>query len=358
MDGVISTSALEMGIDVGGLDLCLLVGYPGTIINTWQRGGRVGRGGRPSAIVMIAGSDALDQYFIRNPEDFFERNCEEAVLDPMNREVLKRHIPCAAAETPILPEEEWISNEDVQSILEELEQSSALARYPDGSWRSTIKRPHRDVDLRGIGSAFSIFMEDSKKLIGSCSGPRVFTECHEGAVYLHRARQYVVTKLDLKRQNAFVKAERVSYYTRALSEKDTEILRAPIRSREFPGFAVHEANLKVTERITGYEKRKTSGQELIGVVDLDLPPLHFETVGIWIEIPDKVKKIVKDLDLDFMGGIHALEHAAISMFPLFALCDRDDIGGISTPEHPQVCRAAVFIYDGHAGGRRPFSSCL
>jgi DEAD/DEAH box helicase domain-containing protein len=350
MDGVISTSALEMGIDVGGLDLCLLVGYPGTIINTWQRGGRVGRGGKPSAIIMIAGSDALDQYFIRNPEDFFERNCEEAVLDPTNREVLKRHIPCAAAETPILPEEEWILNEHMQSILEELERSSALTRHPDGSWRSIIKRPHRDVDLRGIGTAFSIFMEDGKTLIGSCSGPRVFTECHEGAVYLHRARQYVVTKLDLKRQNAFVKADRVGYYTRALSEKDTEILRAPVRSREFPGFAVHEANLKVTERITGYEKRRTSGQELIGVIDLNLPPLHFETVGIWIEIPDNVKKAVQDMDLDFMGGIHALEHAAISMFPLFALCDRDDIGGISTPEHPQVCRAAVFIYDGHAGG--------
>jgi DEAD/DEAH box helicase domain-containing protein len=113
---------------------------------------------------------------------------------------------------------------------------------------------------------------------------------------------------------------------------------------------VHEANLKVTERITGYEKRRTSGQELIGVVDLNLPPLHFETVGIWIEIPDKVKKTIRDLDFDFMGGIHAMEHAAISMFPLFALCDRDDIGGISTPEHPQVCRAAVFIYDGHSGG--------
>ena len=281
MDGVISTSALEMGIDVGGLDLCILVGYPGTIINTWQRGGRVGRGHRPSAIVMIAGSDALDQYFIRNPEDFFERNCEEAVLDPMNREVLKRHIPCAAAETPLMPDEPWIQDEDMRSIVDELEQASVLARYPDGSWRAVMQRPHRDVDLRGIGSSFSIFMEDGKKLIGSSSGSRVFTECHEGAVYLHRARQYVVTKLDLKRQNAFVKADRVAYYTRALSEKDTEILRAPIRSREFPGFTVHEANLKVTERITGYEKRRTSGQELIGVVDLNLPPLHFETVGIW-----------------------------------------------------------------------------
>jgi DEAD/DEAH box helicase domain-containing protein len=350
MDGVISTSALEMGIDVGGLDLCVLVGYPGTIINTWQRGGRVGRGGKPSAIVLIAGNDALDQYFIRNPEDFFDRQCEEAVLDPLNREVLKRHIPCAAAETPIAPAEPWTGGEEVQSVLAELEQSGVLQRGADGSWRSTVSRPQRDVDLRAIGPSFSIFLEDGKTLIGSASGARAFTECHEGAVYLHRTRQYVVTKLDLKRRNALVKPSRLSYYTRAVSEKDTEILRAPLRSCQFPGFAVHEAWLKVTQRITGYEKRRTSGQDLIGTVDLDLPPLHFETVGIWIEIPDEVKKAVEHSKLHFMGGIHALEHAAISVFPLFALCDRDDIGGISTPEHPQVCRAAVFIYDGHAGG--------
>ncbi len=140
------------------------------------------------------------------------------------------------------------------------------------------------------------------------------------------------------------------YYTRALADKETEILGAPIRFREFPGFIVREAKLKVTEQITAYEKRRTQGQDLIGVVDLDLPSLHFETVGIWIEIPDTVRKAVEAMELHFMGGIHAMEHAAISMFPLFALCDRDDIGGISTPEHPQVCKAAVFIYDGHPGG--------
>ena len=350
MDGVISTSALEMGIDVGGLDLCLLVGYPGTIINTWQRGGRVGRAGRPSAIVMLAGNDALDQYFLRNPRDFFERTCEEAILDPFNSEVLKRHLPCAAAETPIFPEEEWSRQPEIQTALEELEQEGTLYRGGDGSWRSASRRPHRGVDLRGIGESYAIFLEDKKTLIGSSSGMRAFTECHEGAVYLHRTRQYVVTKLDLQRRNVLVKPSNLSYYTRALNEKDTKILGAPIRTRDFPGFTVREGRLKVTTTIVGYEKRRSSGQELIGMVDLDLPPLHFETVGIWIEIPDKVKDAVQKAGLHFMGGIHAMEHAAISMFPLFALCDRDDIGGISTPEHEQVCRAAVFIYDGHPGG--------
>lgn len=350
MDGVISTSALEMGIDVGGLDLCLLVGYPGTIINTWQRGGRVGRAGRPSAVVMLAGNDALDQYFLRNPRDFFERSCEEAILDPFNSEVLKRHLPCAAAETPIFQAEEWTRQPEIQTALEELEQDGALYRGKDDSWRSATRRPHRGVDLRGIGDSYAIFLEDRKTLIGSSSGMRAFTECHEGAVYLHRTRQYVVTKLDLERRNVMVKPCNLNYYTRALNEKDTKILGAPIRAREFAGFTVREGRLKVTTQIVGYEKRRTAGQELIGSVDLDLPPLHFETVGIWIEIPDSVKDAIQKAGLHFMGGIHAMEHAAISMFPLFALCDRDDIGGISTPEHEQVCRAAVFIYDGHPGG--------
>jgi DEAD/DEAH box helicase domain-containing protein len=351
MDGVISTSALEMGIDVGGLDLCLLVGYPGTIINTWQRGGRVGRSGRASAIVLIAGNDALDQYFLRNPHDFFERTCEEAVLDPLNEEVLKRHLPCAAAELPLRPDEAWTQQTEVQSALHELEKSGSLYQNKHaGSWHSTSRRPHRNVDLRSVGDSYSIFLEDGKTLIGSSSGIRAFTECHEGAVYLHRARQFLVTKLDLERRNVLAKAAKVGYYTRAQSAKETKVLGTPLRWREYDGFTVREARLEVTERIIAYEKRRTAGQELIGVVDLELPPLHFETVGIWIEIPDKVKEAVSAAGLHFMGGIHAMEHAAISMFPLFALCDRDDIGGISTPEHEQVCRAAVFIYDGHPGG--------
>lgn len=351
MDGVISTSALEMGIDVGGLDLCILVGYPGTIINTWQRGGRVGRGNRPSAIILVAGNDALDQYFLNNPDDFFGRNCEEAVLDPTNAEVLKRHIVCAAAEIPISPEETWTQSPEVKSVLEQLEEENILFRHKNRSvWYAQARSPHRGVDLRSIGESFGIFLENKKTLIGSSAGKRVFSECHEGAVYLHRARQYLVTSVDLKKRNIMVRPAELHYYTKSLSEKETEILGVPIRYKEFPTFKVQEARLKVTEWITSYEKRKTSGHELIGVVDLELPPLIFETVGIWIEISESIRETIQKAGLHFMGGIHALEHAAISMFPLFALCDRDDIGGISTPMHEQVGQAAVFIYDGHPGG--------
>ena len=255
LDGVISTSALEMGIDVGGLDLCILVGYPGTIVNTWQRGGRVGRQGRQSAIVMVAGQDALDQYFIRNPSDFFARPCEQATLDPLNVEVLKKHIPCAAAEIPIKPSERWIRPVEAQRAMDSLMDDGIIYRSPDGALMSVNPRPHREVDLRNVGNSYSIFLEGGSKPIGVSSGARVFHECHEGAIYLHRTKQYVVTKLDMERRNVFVRPSTASYYTRSRSETDTKILGAPLRSREFSGFLAREARLRVTEHVIGYEKR-------------------------------------------------------------------------------------------------------
>ena len=350
LDGVISTSALELGIDVGGLDVCILVGYPGTIVNTWQRGGRVGRSGQPSAVVMIAGADALDQYFLRNPDDFFRRGFEEAILDPFNVEVLKRHLPCAAAEFPISPTESWLENDVVKEALDNLVEEGVLYRGPSGMITSMNARPHRNVDLRSVGQSFSIFSRDGRKLIGVSSGNRAYHETHLGAIYLHRSTQYAVTGFDQEKRNVFVEPVNYNYYTKTLSEKTTTILGSPIRHKDFEGFSVREAKLKVTEHIHGFENRRTSGQELISTVALDLQPEPFETVGIWIEISDNIKKKVEKRSLHFMGGIHALEHAAISMFPLFALCDRNDIGGISTPYHEQVCKSAVFIYDGHPGG--------
>ena len=350
LDGVISTSALELGIDVGGLDVCILVGYPGTVVNTWQRGGRVGRSGQPSAIILIAGADALDQFFLKNPHDFFQRGFEEAVLDPFNVEVLKRHLPCAASELPLTVSEDWLGNEVVQEALESLVQSGVLYKSRFGSIINTLTRPHRSVDLRAVGNSFSIFSRDGRKLIGVSGGNRAYHEVHLGAIYLHRSKQYAVTGFDHEKRNVFVEHVNYNYYTKTLSEKTTSILGSPLRSRDFHGFSVREARIKVTEHVHAYEKRRTSGQELISTEPLDLKPEPFETIGIWIEVSDKIKKIVEKSSLHFMGGIHALEHAAISMFPLFALCDRNDIGGISTPYHEQVCKSAVFIYDGHPGG--------
>jgi DEAD/DEAH box helicase domain-containing protein len=349
--GVVSTSALEMGIDIGYLDICVLVGYPGTIIDTWQRGGRVGRSGRESAVILIAKPDALDQYFMKHPDDFFGRSYEAAVLDPHNPYVTDAHLPCAAAEKPITLSDEGFWTKDFQVRLDALEIQGALRRTVEGDpvWFSTQRRPHRYVTMRSAGDSYAILEKGTGKPIGTADGVRAFKECHPGAVYLHRGRQYLIDDLDITKKNITASLADVQYFTRVKSDKETEILQVN-RSRPRGQFVVREGLVKVTEVITGYEKRAIRGHALMGTSALELPPQTFETVGMWIEIEDTIMSFVEQKDLHFMGGIHAIEHGAIGMFPLFCLCDRNDIGGIAYTHHPEIGKSAVFIYDGYAGG--------
>ena len=349
--GVVSTSALEMGIDIGHLDVCILVGYPGTIINTWQRGGRVGRAGRDSLVILLAKPDALDQYFMKHPEDFFGRPFEAAVLDPDNRYVLEAHLPCAAAEMPLTLADQRFWPGDLRGHLENLERSGALHRSAEGepAWYAARRSPHRFVNMRSAGETYTIFEKETGEAIGTIGGIKAFKECHPGAVYLHHARQYLVERLMLEERDIIVHHTDLRYFTRTRTEKETEIMET-LQSRPEGQFLVREGRLKVTETVTGFEKRKLPGQELMGVFPLDLPPRTFETIGLWVEIEPEIKAFVEREGRHFMGGIHAIEHAAIGMFPLFALCDRNDIGGICYPHHPQVGKSAVFIYDGYPGG--------
>ena len=349
--GVISTSALEMGIDIGYLDVCILVGYPGTIINTWQRGGRVGRSGRDSLVLLIANQDALDQYFMRYPLSFFDQTFEAAVIDPDNTHVVRSHLPCAAAEIPLTEDDAEFWPDNLTDDLDFLEANRELSRTSEGRkrWFSTKKRPHLGVNIRSIGQTFTIFDSRTGEAIGTVDGIRAFKECHPGAIYLHRASPYQVERLILEKKDVIAQPTDLRYFTQVRSEKETEIMRVT-KSQPKGQFVVKLGELKVTETVTGYEKRRVPGQELLGVFPLDLPPQTFETVGLWVEIEDLIKGMVKDEGLHFMGGIHAIEHAAISLFPLFALCDRNDIGGISYTFHPQAEKAAVFVYDGYPGG--------
>lgn len=346
---VISTSALELGIDIGGLDVCILVGYPGTVMATLQRGGRVGRAQQESAVVLVAGEDALDQYFMRYPEDFFNRPAEQAVVNPNNEVILKRHLECAAAELSLQTGEECLQSPAAQQVVRELEREGLLLRSADGnSYVAARKRPQRHVDLRGCGQTFTI--EDTNgTVLGTVDGQRAYKETHPGAVYLHRGVSYVITELDIA--TATVKAEgaRVNYYTRVRTSKSTEILSCS-ESVAWGECTASLGRLRITEHISGYEKRATAGNRLLTIVPLEFPPHVFETEGLWYAIPDSARLRVEQSCLHFMGGIHAMEHAIIGMLPLTVMADRNDFGGISTPMHAQVGLPAVFIYDAMAGG--------
>lgn len=347
---VISTSALELGIDIGDLDLCFLVGYPGSVVATWQRSGRVGRSGQDSVLVLIAGEDALDQYFMRHPDELIKRKPEAAVVNPYNPEILAKHLECAAAELPLVVNEPLMSEDAVKSSVLKLEANADLLRSADGQELYSRRRaPHRHVNLRGIGSRFKIVCRKTGESRGESDGFRAFKETHPGAVYLHKGDTFLVNTLDLDTATIKVTRARVDYYTRVRSHKNTEIIEV-FEEKTVWGTEVFSGRLKVTEQVTGYEKWSIRAKRKLSILPLDLPPLIFETEGLWFKIPLEVQRAAESKQFHFMGGIHAMEHAAIGIFPLLVMADRNDLGGIATTLHPQTGCAAVFIYDGVPGG--------
>jgi len=350
---VVTTSALELGIDIGDLDLCILVGYPGSIVSTLQRGGRVGRSGQEAALILVAGEDALDQYFIRHPDHLLDREPEPAVVNPYNPDIMEKHVVCAAAELPIKQDESYLSDPILNCVIQ-LEKNGELLKRADGEVYYAKKRaPHRYVDLRGTGRRYSIIEKETHRVIGEMDDYRVFRESHPGAVYLHRGEAYLIKQLDLNARTVSAVKSQLNYYTKVRGFSDTEIIdiheEKPVYGTKF-----FLGRIRVTDQVTGYERWRIQGNRKMGFNPLELPPQVFETEGLWFIVPQALQKAT-DSDsspgtFDFLGGIHAVEHAAIGIFPLLVMADRNDIGGLATPYHPQVGYAAIFIYDGIPGG--------
>jgi DEAD/DEAH box helicase domain-containing protein len=347
--GVISTSALELGVDIGGLDCCILCGYPGSVSSTWQRAGRAGRHGEESIIVLVAIQDALDHYFVKHAEEFFARSHEAAMVDPDNRAILKRHIVCAAAELPLRRNEVIYDPEKLMPVIGELVERRALVPGKKGGvWFPADRRPHKDVGIRAIGERF-VLVNEAGKAVGELTGGRVFSEAFPGAIYLHWGRQYRVAELDIAAKKAICKEVRVQYYTQPLSDESTEIIEEKAK-KIFGRTGFSWGVMRITRRITGYDKKRVWDRARISSHDLDLPDYVFETEGIWTVIDRATRDIIEAGGFDLGGTLHAVEHAAIACMPLFALCDRGDIGGLSHTRFPEFGLPAIFVYDGHEGG--------
>ena len=348
--GVVSTSALELGIDIGNLDVCILVGYPGSIVNTWQRAGRVGRDGREALIILIAARDALDQFLIKYPEHFLESSVEDAVVDPTNAYILKDHLACAALETPLIRDDPEYPIPGWQPAVDELVREGVLLQSADGkTWHPARRRPHRRVSLRSIGPSWTLYNRNAEAPIGTVSGGQVYRECHDGAIYLHRGLQYLITGRDSTRGHIFVEAVDVPYYTRAKTEKETEILHT-LRSRPVQGFLSKLGRLKVRSEVVGYEKIRVRDGAMISQHELESPVEVLETIGFWLELEPPYQQDLKRHAFHPMGSIHAIEHAMKSLYPLLALSNRTDVGGICYPLHPQLGKGAIFVYDYYPGG--------
>ncbi len=347
--GVISTSALELGVDIGGLDCCILCGYPGSISSTYQRAGRVGRHGQESIVAMIAIPDALDYYYMRHPEAFFEKTHEAVVIDPENKNILKRHLSCASSEIYLRENDSVYDIKKLMPVIDELIKEGILNPGRKGNiWFSKKRFPHRDVGIRAIGEPFNI-IDESGKVIGELSGARIFRDAFPGAVYLHRGRQYLITAFDLEKKKIICRDVDVNYYTQALSKEETKVIEAK-ESIEYKGITITWGSLKTTQRIIGYEKKRIFDRVRISRHPLDMPEFVFDTEGLWIKIDKETESFIESSGFDLAGTLHAFEHTAIACIPLFALCDRGDIGGLSYTFYPDFKQPVIFIYDGYEGG--------
>ena len=347
--GVVSTSALELGVDIGGLDCCILCGYPGSVASTWQRAGRVGRQGQEALIVLVAMQDALDQYFMRHPEAFFEKSHEAAVIDPGNERIVREHLPCASAELYLKQDDVVYDMKKLSPVIDDLVRGGILHPGKKGDiWFPGERAPHRQVGIRAIGEPFGL-VNVSGRTIGELSGARVFREAFPGAIYLHWGRQYQVTELDIDRRKVMCREVDVNYYTQALSAEETEVIEER-EKKIFPRVTVSWGVLRMTQRVTGFNKKSLFDRQIISRHDLDMPTYGFETEGLWIPVDDHTLSALQSRGCDPAGSLHAVEHAAIACMPLFALCDRGDIGGLSYPLYPQFKAPAIFLYDGYEGG--------
>lgn len=353
--GMASTNALELGLDVAGLDAVVLAGFPGTRASFWQQAGRAGRGGAGSAealVVLVAGDDPMDTYLVHHPDALLGAPVEGCVLDPGNPYVLTPHLVCAAAEFPLTDGDvaDVFGAEAALGVLDELVDDGVLRRRAAGwFWPSAHERPAGSVDIRGSGAGQIALVEaETGRMLGTVDAASAPATVHTGAVHLHRGESFVVDELDLASGVALVHAAEPDWRTVARSVSDVDV-RTVLATHEYGPVRVSFGDLDVTTQVVSYQRRTVDGT-ILDTVPLDLPAQTLRTRGTWYDVAHDALIEAGLTAGRIPGALHAAEHAAIGLLPLFATCDRWDIGGLSTMSHPFTGRPTVFVHDGQPGG--------
>jgi DEAD/DEAH box helicase domain-containing protein len=346
---VITTDALELGIDIGALDAAVVVTFPGTMASLKQMWGRAGRRGRGLA-VYVAGEDALDQFLCREPDQLLERPVEAAILDYESEQIHLAHLLCAAHEAPLTASDAPALGPRWQLHAEALEAQGLLRRVRG---RFVLAEPEdypaARVSLRSASpDSFAVVDVSSGELLGTVEAARAFSTVHDGAVYLHLGRPYEVVELDLESRRALVKPFDGDWYTQPKKETDTWIEQLLDR-REVLGCTLSFGRVSVAETVLAYQRKRLRDHEVIDLQMLDLPTTEFSTQALWYELPEEIASVDFPREI-LLGALHAAEHSQIAVLPLLAMCDRWDIGGLSTAAHQQTGGPTIFIYDGHPGG--------
>ncbi len=346
--GLASTNALELGVDLVGLDAVLICGYPGTRASLWQQAGRAGRSGQEALAVLVARDDPLDTYLVHHPEALFGRPVEATVLDPANPYVLGPQLCCAAAEAPLTPADLALFGPGARDAVEALVEAGALRRRPTGWYWRHSERP--EVDLRGTGgSPIDVVESATGRLLGTVDPGSAHILVHPGAVYLHQGVSYLVDDLDLEDGCALVHAEEPDWSTHPRDVTSLSVVS--VRSHLDAGpVGLFLGEVDVTSQVVSYQRRRIATGEVLDTRPLDLPARELRTVAVWFTVSPEALAAAGVEAVDVPGALHAAEHAAIGLLPLVATCDRWDIGGLSTAHHADTGAPTVFVYDGHPGG--------
>ncbi|HEY0773204.1 MAG TPA: Zn-binding domain-containing protein, partial [Nocardioidaceae bacterium] len=348
--GLAATNALELGIDVSGLDAVLLAGFPGTRAALWQQIGRAGRGGQDALGVFVARDDPLDTYLVTHPEALIGKPVEANVFDPDNPYVLGPHLCAAAEESPLTEDDLAMFGPTARAGVDALTEAGMLRRRPRGWFWTDRSRACDLADIRSTGGPPVRLVEDGTgRLLGTVDNSAAHGTVHEGAVYLHLGETYLVLSLDLDENVAVVTLANPDYSTSAREVTDIEI-RDEAAHTTWGAARVSFGSVRVTHQVVSYLKRRVPSGEVLGEEPLDLPERVLETKAVWWTLPPALLEEAGFAGQDLPGAAHAAEHAAIGLLPLFATCDRWDIGGVSTALHPDTGQLTVFVYDGHPGG--------
>jgi DEAD/DEAH box helicase domain-containing protein len=347
--GVATTNALELGIDIAGLDAVVLAGYPGTLASLWQQAGRAGRAQRESLVVFVARDDPLDHYLAHHPRAVFGRPVEATVTDPTNPYVLGPQLCCAAAELPLTPADlAEFGGAAAEARIEELVAEGLLRRRPAGWYWAGRGRP--DVDIRGSGlEPVTIIEGATGRLLGTVDGDAAHATVHTGALYVHRGETYVVDEFCGDDACAVVHAESPEWTTVARDVTDLTIVSTD-RTRRLDAVTAHTGVVDVTNQVVAYQRRRLGTGEVLAEFPLDLPARQLRTRAVWLTFEDRAVTRAEVDEVALPGSLHAAEHAAIGILPLLATCDRWDLGGVSTALHPDTGAATIVVYDGHPGG--------
>jgi DEAD/DEAH box helicase domain-containing protein len=347
--GVATTNALELGIDIAGLDAVVLAGYPGTLASLWQQAGRAGRAQRESLVVFVARDDPLDHYLAHHPRAVFGRPVEATVTDPTNPYVLGPQLCCAAAELPLTPEDlADFGGPAAEARLDELVAEGLLRRRPGGWYWAGRGRP--DVDIRGSGGEpVSIIEAGTGRLLGTVDGGAAHATVHEGALYVHRGETFVVDEFDVDEAVAVVHADSPEWTTVARDVTDLSIEKVE-QTRRLGTVTAHTGVVDVVNQVVAYQRRRLGTGEVLAEFPLDLPARQLRTRAVWLTLDGTAVGRAELDEVALPGSLHAAEHASIGILPLLATCDRWDLGGLSTALHPDTATATIFVYDGHPGG--------